>query len=99
MSTQAAVLEPLTVPSVDSSACYELHMQHGKEVLREDSPRRILTSQKRGAANQRLVLEQGPKGRWDYIGTAAEIREIRREEDQGEPELRFKGWKLDTWEA
>jgi hypothetical protein len=78
---------------------YETHKQNGVDVPHQDSPRRILTSQKRGAANQRLVLENGDQNTWDYIGTAAEIREAQREEIDESPEQRFKGWKLAAWKA
>jgi len=78
---------------------YETHREHGVEKLHEDSPRRILTSQKRGAGNQRLVLENGNNNTWDLIGTAAEIREMQREDEEGSPEHRLKGWKKDVFGA
>lgn len=79
---------------------FETHMQNGREKLHEDSPRRILTSQKRGATNQRLVLENGHHNTWDYIGTAAEMRELQRAaEDDCSPEERLKGWKKDVYGA
>ena len=78
---------------------YETHREHGVEKLHEDSPRRILTSQKRGAGNQRLVLENGNHNTWDLIGTAAEVREMQREDEEGTAEQRFKGWKKAVWDA
>ena len=78
---------------------YETHREHGVEKLHEDSPRRILTSQKRGAGNQRLVLENGNNNTWDLIGTAAEVREMQREDEEGSAEHLFKGWKKAVWEA
>ena len=78
---------------------YETHKEHGIEKLHEDSPRRVLTSQKRGAGNQRLVLENGNHNTWDFIGTAAEVRELRREDEQGSADERFKGWKKAVWNA
>ena len=78
---------------------YETHRDHGVEKLHEDSPRRILTSQKRGAGNQRLVLENGNNNTWDLIGTAAEVREMQREDEEGSVEQRFKGWKKAVWDA
>ena len=78
---------------------YETHVEAGKEKLHEDSPRRVLTSQKRGAANQRLIVEMGPHGSWDYIGTAAEQRELRRQDQDGPAEESFKGWKHHTIQA
>ena len=78
---------------------YETHREHGVEKLHEDSPRRILTSQKRGAGNQRLVLENGNHNTWDLIGTAAEVREMQREDEEGSAEQRFKGWKKAVWDA
>ncbi|NMO84304.1 MULTISPECIES: AAA family ATPase [unclassified Prochlorococcus] len=79
---------------------YETHKENGVEKLHEDSPRRILTSQKRGAGNQRLVLENGNRNTWDFIGTAAEVREMRREDELGAGTTPFnKGWKKDVWEA
>ena len=78
---------------------YETHKENGVEKLHEDSPRRILTSQKRGAGNQRLVLENGHNNTWDFIGTAAEVRELRREDEEGPAEQRLKGWKLEAWKC
>jgi len=78
---------------------YETHREHGQEKLHEDSPRRILTSQKRGAVNQRLVLENGNHNTWDFIGTAAEVREMQREDEEGAPEHRLKGWKKDVFDS
>jgi hypothetical protein len=72
---------------------YETHMEYGKEKLHTESPRRIITSQKRGAANQRLIVENGPFNTWDYISTAAEDRELKREAQEGEAAERLKGWK------
>ena len=76
---------------------YETHKENGVEKLHEDSPRRVLTSQKRGALNQRLILENGNRNSWEFIGTAAEIRELRREEEEGPAEENLKGWKLDAY--
>ena len=78
---------------------YETHKEHGMDKLHEDSPRRILTSQKRGAEAQRLVLENGNFNTWELIGTAAEIREAQREDIDDDPAAKFKGWKLDCWNA
>ena len=78
---------------------YETHKQNGVDVPHQDSPRRILTSQKRGAANQRLILENGNFNTWDYIGTAAEIREAQRQDIDDEPTARFKGWRGAVWNA
>lgn len=78
---------------------YETHKENGIEKLHEDSPRRVLTSQKRGAGNQRIVLENGHHNTWEFIGTAAEVRELRLEDEQGSPEDRLKGWKRDVYEA
>ena len=72
---------------------YETHVLHGKEKLHEESPRRIITSQKRGAVNQRIVVENGHGNSWDYISTAAEDRELKRQAEGGDPEERLKGWK------
>ncbi len=76
---------------------YETHKEHGVDKLHEDSPRRILTSQKRGAEAQRLILENGGHNNWELIGTAAEIREAQREDIDDDPAAKFKGWKLDSW--
>ncbi len=78
---------------------YETHKEHGIEKLHEDSPRRVLTSQKRGAGNQRLILENGHHNTWEFIGTAAEMRELRREDEEGPAEERLTGWKLDAYKA
>ena len=78
---------------------YETRKDGGKERLNEDSPLRILTSQKRGATNQRLILEMGARGSWDYVSTAAEDRELKRQAAEGDPEDRFTGWKLATYKA
>lgn len=78
---------------------YETHREHGVEKLHEDSPRRVLTSQKRGAGNQRLVLENGNHNTWDLIGTAAEVREMRRENEEGSADERFRGWKQQAWKS
>jgi hypothetical protein len=78
---------------------YDTHKENGIEKLHEDSPRRILTSQKRGAGNQRLVLENGNNNTWDLIGTAAEVREMRREDEEGPAEERLTGWKLEAWKS
>ena len=78
---------------------YETHKENGIEKLHEDSPRRVLTSQKRGAGNQRIVLENGHRNTWEFIGTAAEMRELRREDEEGPAEERLKGWKLEAWKC
>lgn len=78
---------------------YETHKENGVEKLHEDSPRRILTSQKRGATNQRLVLENGHHNTWEFIGTAAEVREARREDQDGPVDERLTGWKKAAWVA
>jgi energy-coupling factor transporter ATP-binding protein EcfA2 len=39
---------------------YCTHIEAGEEKLQTESPRRVITSQKRGAANQRLIVENGP---------------------------------------
>ena len=78
---------------------YETHKEAGVEKLHEDSPRRLLTSQKRGAENQRLVLEHGNQNTWDYIGTAAEQRELKREDEEGPVGERLRGWKLEAWKV
>lgn len=72
---------------------YETHVEHGKEKLHEESPRRVLTSQKRGAVNQRLIVENGHGNTWDYISTAAEDRELKRADREGDAADRLKGWK------
>ena len=76
---------------------YETHVQYGKEKLHEESPRRIITSQKRGAVNQRIVVENGHGNSWDYISTAAEDRELKRQAAEGDPEETLKGWKRDVY--
>jgi hypothetical protein len=72
---------------------YESHIENGNEKLHEDSPRRVITSQKRGAANQRIVVENGPFNTWDYISTAAEERELKRQAQEGDAAERLNGWK------
>lgn len=72
---------------------YEAHIEAGKEKLHTESPRRVITSQKRGAANQRLIVENGPFNTWDYISTAAEDRELKRQAQEGDAAERLKGWK------
>lgn len=72
---------------------YETHIEAGKEKLHTESPRRVITSQKRGAANQRLIVENGPFNTWDYISTAAEDRELKRQAQEGEASERLTGWK------
>jgi len=72
---------------------YETHTQGGIEKLHEESPRRVITSQKRGAANQRLIVEMGPHNTWDYISTAAEDLELKRQDRDGDATDRLKGWK------
>lgn len=78
---------------------YDTHTEGGREKLHTESPRRIITSQKRGAANQRLIVEMGPHGSWDYIGTAAEDRELKRQQRDGDPAERLRGWKLAVYKA
>ena len=85
--------------AVPSGLGYETHKEAGVEKLHEDSPRRLLTSQKRGAENQRLVLEHGNQNTWDYIGTAAEQRELKREDEEGPVGERLRGWKLEAWKV
>lgn len=72
---------------------YENHMEAGNEKLHTESPRRVITSQKRGAANQRLIVENGRFNTWDYISTAAEDRELKRQAQEGDAAERLKGWK------
>lgn len=72
---------------------YETHSECGKEKLHTESPRRVITSQKRGAANQRLIVENGPFNTWDYISTAAEDRELKRQAQGGDAAERLTGWK------
>ena len=72
---------------------YENHIEGGKEKLHTESPRRVITSQKRGAANQRLIVENGPFNTWDYISTAAEDRELKRQAQEGDAAERLRGWK------
>jgi hypothetical protein len=72
---------------------YETHTEAGKEKLHTESPRRVITSQKRGAANQRIVVENGPFNTWDYISTAAEDRELKRQAQEGDAAERLRGWK------
>ena len=72
---------------------YETHIQNGRERLHEESPRRVITSQKRGAVNQRLIVENGSANTWDYISTAAEDREMKRQAAEGDVLDRLKGWK------
>ena len=78
---------------------YDTHLENGKEKLHTESPRRIITSQKRGAGNQRLIVENGSFNTWDYIGTAAEDRELKRQASEGEPDESLKGWKKETYAA
>ncbi len=78
---------------------YESHIQNGRERLHEESPRRILTSQKRGAVNQRLIVENGAGNTWDYICTAAEDREMKRQESEGDSVDRLTGWKKAIYAA
>lgn len=72
---------------------YESHSEASKEKLHTESPRRVITSQKRGAANQRLIVENGPFNTWDYISTAAEDRELKRQAQEGDAAERLTGWK------
>lgn len=78
---------------------YETHMEAGKEKLHAESPRRVITSQKRGAANKRLIVENGPFNAWDYISTAAEDRELKRQAQQGDAAEGLKGWRKAVYEA
>ena len=79
---------------------YQFHKQDGKDVLHTDSPRRQLVSQKRGAENQSLIIEMGPSGCWDYIGTASELREMNRQDEDDSPvSQKLKGWKKEVWAA
>jgi len=78
---------------------YDTHLENGKEKLHTESPRRIITSQKRGAGNQRLIVENGNFNTWDYISTAAEDRELKRQAAEGDPDVRFRGWKKDVYAA
>lgn len=78
---------------------YEIHKENGTEKLHEDSPRRVLTSQKRGAANQRLILENGHHNNWEFIGTSDEVRNAQREDPEEDHTTQLKGWKLDIWIA
>lgn len=78
---------------------YETHVEAGKEKLHTESPRRVITSQKRGAANQRLIVENGPFNTWDYISTAAEDRELKRQAQEGDAAERLRGWKKAVYEA
>jgi hypothetical protein len=78
---------------------YDMHLEHGKEKLHTESPRRVITSQKRGASNQKLIVENGHHNTWDYIGTAAEDRELKRQADQGDPEDSLKGWKRAIYQS
>jgi len=72
---------------------YETHTQGGIQKLHEESPRRVITSQKRGAANQRLIVEMGRGNTWDYISTAAEDLEMKRQDREGDAADGLKGWK------
>ena len=76
---------------------YDTHIENGKEKLHTESPRRLITSQKRGAGNQKLIVENGNFNSWDYISTAAEDRELKRQADEGDPEGSLKGWKRDAY--
>lgn len=75
---------------------YENHMEDGRQKLHTESPRRVITSQKRGAANQRLIVENGPFNTWDYISTAAEDRELKRQAREGE---QLRGWKKAVYDV
>jgi hypothetical protein len=77
---------------------YDNHIENGREKLHTESPRRVITSQKRGATNQKLIVEMGPHGAWDYISTAAEDRELKRQERDGDPTERLRGWKKSVYE-
>jgi hypothetical protein len=78
---------------------YETHKEPGNEKLHTESPRRVITSQKRGAANQRLIVENGPFNSWDYISTAAEDRELKRQAQEGDATERLKGWKKAVYQV
>jgi hypothetical protein len=78
---------------------YETHIEAGKEKHHTESPRRVITSQKRGAANQRLIVENGPFNTWDYISTAAEDRELKRQDQEGDAAERLRGWKKALYEV
>lgn len=78
---------------------YDTHRENGVEKLHTESPRRIITSQKRGAENQRIVVEMGPHGSWDYIATASEEQELKRQERDGDPTDRLSGWRLAIYRA
>lgn len=78
---------------------YETHIEAGKEKLHTESPRRVITSQKRGAANQRLIVENGSFNTWDYISTAAEDRELKRQAQEGDATERLTGWKKAIYEV
>lgn len=78
---------------------YETHVEAGREKLHEESPRRVITSQKRGAINQRIIVENGNGNSWDYIGTDAEERELRRQANEGDAIDRLKGWQKATYAA
>ena len=72
---------------------YDNHLENGKEKLHTESPRRIITSQKRGAGNQKLIVENGNYNTWDFISTAAEDRELKRQAAEGDAEDNLRGWK------
>ena len=76
---------------------YDTHKENGAEKLHKESPRRIITSEKRGAGNQKLIVENGNFNTWDYISTAAEDRELKRQAEEGDPEGSLKGWKRDAY--
>ncbi len=80
---------------------YEMHRENGKETLHKESPRRIITSQKRGAGNQKIIVENGNFNTWDYVSTAAEDRELKRQakdDDNGsDSPFRQGSWKSDVY--
>lgn len=78
---------------------FESHLEYGKEKLHQESPRRIITSQKRGGGNERIVVENGDHNTWDYISTAAEDRELKRQAEEGDPEETLKGWKRAVYDC
>lgn len=79
---------------------YLFHKENGKDVLHKTSPRRQLVSEKRGSTNQDLIIEMGPSGCWDFIGTSQEQRQLEEEDATGQAtQERLKGWKKAAWEA
>lgn len=78
---------------------YDTHIENGKEKLHTESPRRIITSQKRGAGNQKLIVENGNYNTWDFINTAAEDRELKRQSREGDPQDTLRGWKRGLFNA